>query len=446
MRIAYLTAGAAGMYCGSCMHDNALARALRARGHDCILLPVYTPIRTDQEDVSEKQLFFGGINVFLQQKIPVLGKLPSLLLRGLDAPWLLRLVTRRAASTQPEFLGDLTVSMLRGTKGRQGGEVRRLAHWLAREFQPDVILLTNLLIGGSIPLFREATGAAVYVWLQGDDIFLDHLSPRHRQLATTLMAGLARESTGLLVNSHFYAKKMGERLEVAEDKFCFLPLAIDVDAFAPRPAEHPVHAQGAAGGAQGASGGTGGEPFKIGYFARLAKEKGFHLAVDAILQLAQNVPPGKFEFHYGGWLGEQHQSYFQAQRERLARSPVAIEHRYRGSPGLAEKGELLRNLDLFSVPTVYEEPKGLFVLEALASGVPVVQPAHGAFPELLASTGGGVLVPPLDPAALADQWQRLMEDPLRRRELGMAGRNGVLARHTIEAQAAQLEALITGQS
>jgi hypothetical protein len=62
MKIAYLTAGAAGMFCGSCLHDNALAKALNRLGHDCILIPAYTPIRTDDENVSIDRVVMGGIS------------------------------------------------------------------------------------------------------------------------------------------------------------------------------------------------------------------------------------------------------------------------------------------------------------------------------------------------------------------------------------------------
>src|SRR5947209_32579 len=85
MKIAYITAGAAGMYCGSCMHDNTLVAALAAQGHDALLIPTYTPIRTDEADVSQKRVFFGGINVFLQQKLGLFRHNPWLLDRSLDA-------------------------------------------------------------------------------------------------------------------------------------------------------------------------------------------------------------------------------------------------------------------------------------------------------------------------------------------------------------------------
>src|SRR5437764_6688233 len=105
MRIAAITAGAAGMFCGSCLHDNTLAAALVAQGHDALLIPTYTPIRTDEEDVSQKRVFFGGINLYLQQKAGLFRRTPRWLDRLLDFPGLLRLVSRFAMSVRPEELG-----------------------------------------------------------------------------------------------------------------------------------------------------------------------------------------------------------------------------------------------------------------------------------------------------------------------------------------------------
>src|SRR3954447_10334580 len=111
MRIAYITAGAAGMFCGSCLHDNTLVAALTRLGHDALLIPTYTPIRTDEDDVSQKRVFFGGINVYLQQKFAFFRHTPWLLDRLFDWPRLLRWVARFAVKTQAQELGELTVSM-----------------------------------------------------------------------------------------------------------------------------------------------------------------------------------------------------------------------------------------------------------------------------------------------------------------------------------------------
>ena len=130
MKITYITAGAGGMYCGSCIRDNALAAALTGRGHDVTLLPLYTPTRTDEANVSQHRVFFGGISVFLEQYVSVFRKTPWLLDRLWESPWLLRAVAGRAVETRPEQLGALTVSVLEGTHGHQRKELDKLVHWL----------------------------------------------------------------------------------------------------------------------------------------------------------------------------------------------------------------------------------------------------------------------------------------------------------------------------
>ena len=190
MKIAYLTAGAAGMICGSCLHDNAVAKSLLSLGHDCILIPVYTPIRTDDDDVSIDRVFMGGINVYLQQKLPWLAYLPNWVDGVLNQSWIIKPLTKNAGKTSPKLLGALTISMLQGTEGRQRKEFRRLLNWLARDIKPDVMVLTNLLVGGGIPEVKRMGSTKVFVTLQGDDIFLDSLPAKYRTLRDRTHAGL----------------------------------------------------------------------------------------------------------------------------------------------------------------------------------------------------------------------------------------------------------------
>src|SRR5262249_25396902 len=186
MRIAYITAGAAGMYCGSCMHDNTLVVALRRLGHDALLIPTYTPIRTDEPDVSQPRVFFGGINVFLQQKLSLFRHTPRFFDRLLDAPGLLRWAGRFAGKTRAEELGGLTVSMLKGERGHQRKEVLQIAEWLAEEGRPDIIVLSNVLISGMIHEIGRRINAPVLCTLQGDDIFLESLPEADREQALNL--------------------------------------------------------------------------------------------------------------------------------------------------------------------------------------------------------------------------------------------------------------------
>ena len=163
------------MYCGSCIHDNALAKELIQLGCDCLLVPVYTPIRTDDQDVSQDQVFMGGINVYLQQKMPWLAYLPNWVDRVLNSPNLIKRVTKNIGKTLPTFLGALTVSMLKGLAGNQKKEFLSLMDWLEKDIRPDVVLLTNLLIGGGCWEIKQRCGSRIFVTLQGDDIFIESL-------------------------------------------------------------------------------------------------------------------------------------------------------------------------------------------------------------------------------------------------------------------------------
>ena len=232
MKIAYLTAGAAGMFCGSCMHDNTLARALMREGADVQLIPLYTPIRTDEQDVSGDKLFFGGINVYLQQNVPFYRHLPHWLTSAFDQRWLIRWATRRSTSVRAETLGPLTVSMLRGKEGFQRSEVERLAEWLSGELRPDVIVFTNMLIAGCAPAIKERLGAKIVVTLQGDDIFLDELTEPYRTQALDQIRRLSSSIDAYVSASNYYANHMADFLGLDRSKIRVLPLGLDVADFA----------------------------------------------------------------------------------------------------------------------------------------------------------------------------------------------------------------------
>ena len=149
MRIAYITAGAAGMYCGTCMHDNTLAAALQKQGHEVSLIPTYTPMRTDEKNVAGKRIFFGALNVYLQQKLALFRHTPWLLDRLFDSPRLLNFIGKLgASSTDAKMLGELTLSMLQGEKGHQAKELDKLAEFLADIVQPEVVHLSTTLFAG----------------------------------------------------------------------------------------------------------------------------------------------------------------------------------------------------------------------------------------------------------------------------------------------------------
>ncbi len=409
-RIAYLTAGAAGMYCGSCLRDNSLVAALCRQGVDATLIPTYTPIRTDEEDTSVDQVFFGGLNVYLQQRIPLFRSLPAILDRWLDLPWLIRRVAGNGGVPHPKLLGELTLSMLRGSRGNQRKEIVRLVRWLRDSLQPEVVNLTNLLIGGCIPDLKRELGVPIVVTLQGDDLFLDSLEESYRTRAIELMQQLAEQADAFIVFNQFYAEYMQQYLGLPAEKIHRVPLGInlrDFGSFAERPTRDPS---------------TG---MTIGYLARLAPEKGLHNLVEAFIHMSrENVTPAP-RLLLAGWLGKQDRPYAEAQFRRLDAAGLKHAYEYLGVIDRQQKLDFLRAIDVFTVPTQFQDPKGLYVLEAIAAGVPVVLPAHGAFPELVASTGGGRLCRPHDPIHLAAELLGLLADPTAREQLGRQGQAAV---------------------
>lgn len=394
MKIAYLTAGAAGMFCGSCINDNALAKALHKLGHDCILVPVYTPIRTDDQDVSIDRVFMGGINVFLQQKMPWLAYTPRWLDSILNQPWIINPLTKNAGKTSPKLLGALTVSMLQGTQGRQRKEFLRLIDWLESDIKPDVIVLTNLLIGGGIPSLKKRLNCKVFVTLQGDDIFLDSLPANYRDQCVAAMRKLVPHTDGFIVHSQMYANLMSDLLNIPSHKIHVIPLGID-------PSDFVGLSQNTTNTTSLPSSTSTPKRINIGYLARMAPEKGLHQLVDAFVAIANDPNMQHVDLKLAGWMGPQHAEYWSEQQTKLKRANLEHRFNYAGSVDRQGKRDFLSSIDLFCVPTTYAEPKGLFLLEAVASGLMYVEPNHGAFPELHQRLNHGWLYEANSPQSLA---------------------------------------------
>ncbi len=422
MKIVYITAGAAGMFCGSCMRDNTLAGALHRLGHDALLVPTYTPIRTDEEDVSQKRIFFGGINVYLEQKLALFRHTPWFIDRLFNFPALLRWAARFAVKTRAEELGELTVSMLQGEHGRQRKEVDKLVAWLVEE-RPQVVNLTNALLSGMVARLKEALpGVPVLCSLQGDDIFTEHLPEPYRSRVLELVRAHCRQVDGFIATCAAYADFMSDYFAVPRQRVHVVYPGLNLAGHAQRPPRD-------------------GKPFTIGYFARLCPEKGFHNLVEAFVQFKRLPGTAGARLHVSGWLGDNHRPFFEEQKKRLENAGLLKDFLHLECPDHASKVRFLHDLDVLSVPTTYREPKGLYVLEALANGVPVVQPRHGSFPELIEQTGGGLLVTPGDAAELAAAWKRLADDRRAGDEMGRRGREVVQERFHAERMAEETVAV-----
>ncbi len=402
MRIAYLAAGAAGMYCGSCMRDNRLVATLLAAGRDVVLMPLYTPLRSDEPVVGESRVRYGGVNVYLQQRFRLPRRLPTWMTRVLDAPSLLRRVMRWSKNLGPGELGSLTVSVLRGEHGAQRAELARLIRVLGG-IEPDVVHLPNLMFVGVAGELRRSLGVPIVCTLSGEDIFLDELIEPHRSEAFRLIASRSRDIDAFVAVTEYYAGYATHHFDLPPDRVHVVPMGVHVEDFR-EVADPPAG------------------PFTIGYLARICPAKGLDRLAEAFIQLRRDGRNCRLRI--AGYLGEADTSYLDGVRGVLNDPACQGAVDYVGEVTRREKIDFLRSLHVLSVPTVYHEAKGLFVIEAMAAGVPVVQPSHGSFPELVEATGGGLLYAPSGPSAtgrLVEAIGRLMDEPKLRRELGERG-------------------------
>jgi len=314
MKIVYITAGAASMYCGSCLRDNALAAELLSRGHDITLVPIYTPTLTDEDNVSQERVFFGGISVYLEQHSALFRHTPWLVDKLWDSSLALKFAARRSIPVNPRLLGEMTVSMLKGEEGSQRKELLKLISWLKSEAPPDLVTLPNALLIGLAGPIREALRRPVSCTLQGEDLFLAGLQEPYRSDSLELMRSQVSDVDQFVSVSHYYAEFMSGHLGIPDDKLEVVPLGINLDGYGrvERPASRP---------------------FTVGFFARVAPEKGLHLLCEAYRRLRERGELQGAKLEVAGYLAPEHKPYLQGIEQQMKDWGLGDEFHYRGVLG-----------------------------------------------------------------------------------------------------------------
>jgi glycosyltransferase involved in cell wall biosynthesis len=399
------------MYCGSCLRDNAMATELMKRGHDVLLLPVYTPTLTDEENVSTDHVVLGGISAYLEQYVPLFRKTPRWLDRLWDSKTALNLATRRSISTNPKTRGEMTVSVLKGEGGFQRKEIDKFIDWVKHEAPPDVVNLPYTLLLGLAGPIKAALNVPILCTLQGEDLFLDGLHEPYRTQSLDLIRDHLPHVDQFLSVSDYYADFMPGYLGIPREKIRVVPIGINPEGFELR----DIDRRG---------------PFTVGFFGRIAPEKGLHVLAEAyrIMRQSGDLPEARLEA--AGYMASDGKSYLEEIEKRLRDAGLGGEFHYRGVVERAEKIAFLRSLDVMSMPATYDEPKGVSLLEAMACGVPLVQPRRGSFTEIVERTGGGLLVQPDDPQSLAEGILKLSRDANLARELSANAFRGVREHYT----------------
>ena len=413
MKIIQITPGSGGgFYCENCMRDEAAARALRAAGHDALMVPLYLPptgMVPGERNVAP--IFYGGINVYLQQKLRVFRRTPRWLDRIFDATGLLKLAGRFVGMTSPDVLGETTVSMLRGENGRQKKELDRLVAWLTENHRPDVVVISNVLLVGLARRIRRALGAPVVCLLQDEDEFLDVLPEPWRGQAWQIIAERAADVDRFIAVSEYFRGAMRGRLGEAGARIDVVHVGIVPQDYSPvdGPPKVPI----------------------VGFLSRACRAKGLDILVEALGKVRSDARLKSVRLRVAGGSAPEDSAYLRTVRRRMDKLGMAGDVEFMADLDAASRREFLRSLSVLSVPARRGEAAGTYVLEALATGIPVVVPDSGVFPELLAATGGGLLCKPEDPSSLAAHLSDLLLDPDRITTLGREGREKVVTHFSV---------------
>lgn len=408
MKLTFLTPGTGSYYCGACMRDNALAIELHKSGEDVTILPMYLPLMLDEEPLeglAGTPVFFGGINVYLQQKLSFFRITPAFIDRWLNSRGLLRWAARHSHMTSARDHGQMCLEMLEIEGSGFTKEFEKLLVWLETLGKPDVVCLSTALQAGLADEIKARLGVPIVLFFQGEDSFLDGLPEPFRSRCWSRMATRLAAADLLISPSRFYGNYMEERLGFKKDSIAVMPNGIKMDGYEPasRPPEYPT----------------------IGYLARMCRPKGLEVLVDAFILLKTRLENKHARLRIAGAMTAGDRPFVKEMKKRLERAGLTDRVDWLPNLSREEKISFLQSLSVFSVPATYPEAFGLYLLESIACGVPVVQPDAASFSEIVETTGGGVCVPDLEASSLAFAWDNLLADPAKIRRMGESGRRQV---------------------
>ena len=416
MKIAYVTPGSGGtFYCQNCFRDSDLIKSLDELGHDVIKVPMYLPTDIDDNGgVADTPVFFGAINVYLKEKIPFYRHAPVWLERLFDSPALLQFAAKKSGSVKATGLEEMTISMLLGEKGHQASELDHLVNYL-HEIKPDVVHLSNALLLGLAHRLKRDLGAGVICSLQDENEWIDLMEEGYREKVWQLMAEKAVDVDLFVTASRYYSEKSQQQLGIPSHKIKVIYGGINLDGYetSPLPFEPPV----------------------IGYLCRMSEYFGLGILADAFINVKKESRFKDVKLHITGGYTAEDKPFVNELMKKINLSGYGRDVKIFKYFNRENRVKFLKTLTLLSVPVPGGEAFGAYQVEALAAGVPVVQPKAGCFPEFVEATKGGVIYDPNNSETLTASIVSLLSAPQRVRKMGSQGRKAVLERFSMDNMA-----------
>jgi glycosyltransferase involved in cell wall biosynthesis len=417
MKIVHIVPGSGGtFYCQNCMRDNQLIESLRSLNHDVLMAPMYLPLNVDVHGLmGDTPVFYGAINVYLKEKIPLYRKAPMWVEKLLNSESLLQMASKKAGSTRAEGLEEMTISTLLGEDGDQASELEHLVAYLKEHVQPDVVHLSNALLLGLARRLKNDLGAAVVCSLQDENEWIDPMRPEYQGKVWDLMAERAKDVDAFIAASQFYAQKSIDQMKIPADKVHVVYGGVDLAGYeqSPLPLDPPA----------------------IGFLCRMNEYFGLGVVVDAFLALKQQENFKDLKFYAtGGYTGDD-KPFILKMKKRIKDAGFEKDAEFWEDFDKAHRIKFLKKLTVLSVPVLVGEAFGAYQIEALAAGVPIVQPNVGGYPEFIKKTGGGVIYEKNDGENLAEAIKSLLNDPKTLKDMGQKGRKAVFENYSMEQMA-----------
>jgi glycosyltransferase involved in cell wall biosynthesis len=408
MKIVNIVPGFGGtFYCGNCLRDGAFVASLRQAGHDASILPMYLPLTLNGSPAEQDvPVFYGAVNIYLKQQFPFMRNMPAWLERFFNSSALLKFAAKKSGSTRATGLEAMTESMLLGKEGFQSHELQQLVDFLKHHEKPDIVHFSNALLLGMAKQIREELNVPVVFSLQDEDVWVDVMHPEYRQRIWDLMAEKASDVDAFIAVSDYFARLMQQKMSIPEDKLHVLHIGID-------PSKYSYNPPAAA-------------PLAIGYLSRICEENGFAVLVDAFIKLKADPQFRKLKLRATGGMTGDDKKFIANQVAKLKAKGCEQDFEIVPDFSFPALKDYFKSISLLSVPVLNGEAFGLYQLEALASGIPIVQPDLGAFPEIVKATNGGLIYSPNTPEALAEALAKVLANPELIKNLSLSGHQSIL--------------------
>ncbi|MCX6232419.1 MAG: glycosyltransferase family 4 protein [Bacteroidetes bacterium] len=419
MKITYIVPGFGGsFYCGNCLRDSAFSRALKTQGHNSVTLPLYLPHSIEEfAHQTDVPVFYGAVNIYLKQNFKLFRKMPRWLYDFFNSPFILKFAASKSGSTRAEGLEEMTISMLKGDEGYQQEELDQLIYFLKHHEKPDVVHLSNALLMGLAAKIRKELNVPVFCTLQDEDVWINAMSEAYKPKLWQLMSEKAGDIDAFIAVSSYFKNIMQDYMHIPDEKMHIIPLGVDPEAYT---VQQPANA------------------FAVGYLSRLHWENGLEIVVDAFIKLKARPGFEKLKLILTGGKTADDNQFIHQQHKKLKRNQFYHDVEFIDDFRTAVLPDFFSKISLLSVPVIKGEAFGLYLLEAMASGIPVVQPDISAFPEIVATSGGGAVYAPNTAEALADKWAEVLLNETQLKAMSLNARKAVEETYNLKSSTEKL--------